>query len=97
MKQRLIFISNTESITMQIVRIYVQNDARRNFFIFDNGRYPGPGWAKHKATDVKSIYSGLLIQPNRAGCRRPDSWSRGQVKGPQLLKARAFPQVYLVE
>jgi hypothetical protein len=47
-----------------------------SFSVSDTRRYSGLWRAKHKDIDVKSIYSGLMVQPNRAIRRWPDRRSR---------------------
>jgi hypothetical protein len=42
----------------------------------DKWWYPDPWWTKHQYTDVKLVYSSLLIQLNLAIRRRFDNWSR---------------------
>jgi hypothetical protein len=50
----------------------------------------GAWQAKHKDTDVKSIYTGLWIRPKRAIRRRPDSWSRRKLQSTARQSPR-FP------
>jgi hypothetical protein len=97
MKQKLQLIFIKESNTMQIVRINTQDDPRRHLLHF----LTTEDISVHDERNTKVLTSSRFTQA--CSSDRNEQYVVGLIAGPgeglgpQLLKPRAFPQLYLVE